>query len=65
MTLLAVSPDGGTLLVADEVGQTAFHGPLWALPVLGGSPRGWGTPLVRQGHGLPTAKKLFTATATN
>jgi len=39
MALLAVSPDGGTLLVADEVGQTAFHGPLWALPVLGGSPR--------------------------
>ena len=39
MVLLAVSPDGSTLLVADEVGQTAFHGPLWALPVLGGSPR--------------------------
>ena len=39
MFLLAVSPDGATLLVADEVGQTAFRGPLWALPVLGGSPR--------------------------
>ncbi len=39
MVLLAVSPDGSTLLVADEVGQTAFRGPLWALPVLGGSPR--------------------------
>ena len=39
MVLLAVSPDGSTLVVADEVGQTAFHGPLWALPVLGGSPR--------------------------
>src|SRR5690349_5156593 len=39
MSLLAVSPDGATLLVADEVGQTAFHGPLWELPVLGGSPR--------------------------
>jgi eukaryotic-like serine/threonine-protein kinase len=39
MFLLAVSPDGATLLVADEVGETAFHGPLWALPVLGGSPR--------------------------
>jgi len=39
MALLGVSPDGGTLLVADEVGQTAFHGPLWLLPVLGGSPR--------------------------
>ena len=39
MFLLAVSPDGATLLVADEVGQTAFNGPIWALPVLGGSPR--------------------------
>ena len=39
MFLLAVSPDGATLLVADEVGQTSFRRPLWALPVLGGSPR--------------------------
>ena len=39
MSLLAVSPDGASLLVADEVGQTAFRGPLWAVPVLGGSAR--------------------------
>ena len=39
MVLLAVSPDGSTLLVADEVGQTAFNGPLWGVPVLGGSAR--------------------------
>jgi Tol biopolymer transport system component len=39
MVLLAVSPDAAELLVADEVGQTAFKGPLWAVPVLGGSPR--------------------------
>jgi Tol biopolymer transport system component len=39
MFLLAVSPDGATLLVADEVGRTEFNGPLWGLPVLGGSPR--------------------------
>ena len=38
MVLNAVSPDGATLLVADEVG-TAFKGPLWTVPVLGGSPR--------------------------
>jgi eukaryotic-like serine/threonine-protein kinase len=37
--LLAVSPDGATLLVADEVGQTAFSGSLWEVPVLGGPPR--------------------------
>jgi Tol biopolymer transport system component len=39
MILFTVSPDGATLLVADEVGQTAFRGPFWAVPVLGGSPR--------------------------
>jgi serine/threonine protein kinase/Tol biopolymer transport system component len=39
MSLLAVSPDGATLLVADLVGQTAIQGPLWEVPVLGGSPR--------------------------
>jgi Tol biopolymer transport system component len=39
MTPMDVSPDGATLLVADEVGQTAFRGPLWSVPVLGGSPR--------------------------
>jgi hypothetical protein len=39
MRLLAVSPDGADLLVADEVGQTEFKGPLWVVPALGGSPR--------------------------
>ncbi len=39
MAPLAVSPDGSTFLVADEIGQTAFHGPLWSVPVLGGSAR--------------------------
>ena len=39
MSLLAVSPDGATLLLADLVGQTALQGPLWEVPVLGGSPR--------------------------
>ncbi len=36
MQLLDVSPDGSTLLVADEVAATAFNGPLWTIPVLGG-----------------------------
>ena len=39
MVLMDVSPDGSSLLVSNWVGQTAFHGQLWALPVLGGSPR--------------------------
>ncbi|HMD84754.1 MAG TPA: protein kinase, partial [Terriglobia bacterium] len=38
MQLLAVSPDGATLLFADLPG-TALNGPLWAVPVLGGSAR--------------------------
>lgn len=39
MVLLAVSPDGSNLLVADELGATEFNGPLWEVPVLGGSSR--------------------------
>ncbi len=48
MFLLAVSPDGANLLVAAEVGSTAFNGPLWEVPVLGGSPRRLGDAA---GHG--------------
>ena len=69
MLLLAVSPDGATLLVADEVGQTALRGPLWALPVLGGSPRRLGATAGQAAayspNGLLIAytdgKDLFTA----
>src|SRR5215472_8876078 len=69
MSLLAVSPDGATLLVADEVGQTSFRGPLWALPVLGGSPRRLGATAGQAAayspNGLLIAysdgKDLFTA----
>jgi eukaryotic-like serine/threonine-protein kinase len=39
MFLLAVSPDGATLLMANELGATEFTGPLWEVPVLGGSSR--------------------------
>ncbi len=69
MFLLAVSPDGASLLVADEVGQTAFRGPLWGVPVLGGSARKLGETagqaaayspdgrMIAYSHG----KDLFTA----
>ena len=58
MAPLAVSPDGGTLLVADEVGQTAFHGPLWALPVLGGSPRRLGDAAGQAAAWSPDGQKI-------
>ena len=58
MTPLAVSPDGGTLLVADEVGQTAFHGPVWALPVLGGSPRRLGDAAGQAAAWSPDGQKI-------
>jgi Tol biopolymer transport system component len=58
MVLLAVSPDGSTLLVADEVGQTAFHGPLWALPVLGGSPRRLGEAAGQAATWSPDGQKI-------
>ena len=69
MILLAVSPDGATLLVADEVGQTAFRGPLWAVPVLGGSPRRLGETAGQAAAWSPDSlmiaysdgKDLFTA----
>ncbi|HEV2232323.1 MAG TPA: protein kinase [Terriglobia bacterium] len=38
MSLLSISPDAADLLVANNPGTT-FLGPLWAYPVLGGSPR--------------------------
>ncbi len=58
MVPLAVSPDGSTLLVADEVGQTAFHGPLWALPVLGGSPRRLGDTAGQAAAWSPDGQKI-------
>jgi len=53
-----VSPDGATLLVADEVGQTAFHGPLWSVPVLGGSPRKLGDVAAQGAAFSPDGQKI-------
>jgi serine/threonine protein kinase/Tol biopolymer transport system component len=65
MSLLAVSPDGGTLLVADEVGQTAFRGPLWALPVLGGSPRRLGGADGEDAAWSPDGQMIVYATGSD
>jgi serine/threonine protein kinase/Tol biopolymer transport system component len=58
MAQLAVSPDGSTLLAADWVGQTAFHGPLWAVPVLGGSPRKLGDAAAQVGDFSPDGQTI-------
>ncbi len=57
MVLLDVSPDGSTLLVADEVG-TAFMGPLWELPVLGGSPQKLGDAIGQAAAWSPDGQKI-------
>jgi hypothetical protein len=61
MVLLDVSPDGATLLVADEVGQTAFRGPLWGLPVLGGSPRKLGDIVAQAAAWSPDGQRMAYA----
>jgi serine/threonine protein kinase/Tol biopolymer transport system component len=61
MRVLAVSPDGATLLAADEVGLTAFRGPLWAVPILGGSPRKLGETAGRIAAWSPDGQKIVFA----
>jgi eukaryotic-like serine/threonine-protein kinase len=60
MQVLSVSPDGASLLVSDEPG-TAFDGPLWALPVLAGSPHRLGESRGHAGAWSPDGKKLVYA----
>ena len=58
MVLLSVSPDGSTLLAYDEVGQTAFNGPLWAIPVLGGSARRLGDTVAQAAAWSPDGGRI-------
>jgi Tol biopolymer transport system component len=60
MQVLAVSPDGATLLVADLPG-TALNGPLWAVPVLGGSPRRLGEAVGRAAAWSPDGQMIVYA----
>src|SRR5262245_24435651 len=60
MQILSVSNDGGSLLVSDEPG-TAFDGPLWVLPVLGGSPRRLGDAMGHAGAWSPDGHRLVFA----
>jgi serine/threonine protein kinase/Tol biopolymer transport system component len=58
MVLLDVSPDGSTLLVADEVGLTSLTGPLWGLPVLGGSPQRLGNAVAQSAAWSPDGQMI-------
>jgi serine/threonine protein kinase/Tol biopolymer transport system component len=60
MQILGVSPDGSSLLVSDEPG-TAFDGPFWALPVLGGLPRRLGDAMGHAGAWSPDGHRLVFA----
>ena len=69
MQILNVSADGSSLLVADALSAlarngepgAAFDGPLWALPVLGGSPRRLGETVGHAGAWSPEGKRLVYA----
>jgi Tol biopolymer transport system component len=60
MKILSVSADGASLLVSDQPG-TAFDGPLWALPVLGGLPRRLGDAVGHAASWSPDGKRLIYA----
>lgn len=60
MQILGVSPDGSSLLVSDEPG-TAFDGPLWSLPVLGGQPRRLSDATGHAGAWSPDGQRLIFA----
>ncbi|MGB6200023.1 MAG: protein kinase, partial [Candidatus Acidiferrales bacterium] len=61
MVLLDVSPDGSTLLVANEVGETSFIGPLWGVPVLGGSPQRLGDAVGQSAAWSPDGQTIAYA----
>jgi Tol biopolymer transport system component/predicted Ser/Thr protein kinase len=61
LQLLAVSPDGATLLVADLVAQSVPNGPLWAVPVLGGSSRRLGEAVGHDAAWSPDGQMLVYA----
>ncbi len=59
--LRSVSPDGANLLLADQPAGI-FKGPLWSLPVLGGSPRRLGDAVGQGAAWSPDGQKLVYAT---
>jgi len=60
MSLLNVSPDGSDFLVEGSPGTTG-EGQLWALPIIGGSPRRLADAVGHAGAWSPDEKKLLYA----
>jgi len=65
MILLDVSPDGASLLVADNKGTIAFRGPLSGVPVLGGPPRRLGDAVGQAAAWSPDGQTLVYADGAN
>ena len=63
MVLLDVSPDGSTLLVANEANQTSFLGPLWRVPVLGGSAQKLGDAVGQSAAWSPDGQTIVYSNA--
>jgi len=61
LILLDVSPDGASLLVADNKDTIAFKGPLSGIPVLGGSPRRLGDAIGQAAAWSPDGQMLVYA----
>jgi serine/threonine protein kinase/Tol biopolymer transport system component len=58
MQILSLSPDGTSLLMSDQPG-TAFDGPLWALPLVGGMARRLADANGRAGAWSPDGRQLM------
>jgi serine/threonine protein kinase/Tol biopolymer transport system component len=63
MQALSVSPDGANLLAVDQTGESFYRGPLWSVPVLGGSARKLSDSVGQAGTWSPDGQNLVYASA--
>jgi Tol biopolymer transport system component len=63
MVAFSVSPDGANLLAADQVGESVYRGPLWSVPILGGSARKLADSVGQAGDWSPDGQSLLYASA--
>jgi len=58
MSPISISPDGSEILAWEIASPTAQEGPLWSLPILGGSPRRLGDIVTSDGAWSPDRQRL-------